>query len=46
MRYGLLGQERFPRFDEVFTSFGAVLDLRRLHGKSIGVAHEQQPASC
>ncbi|MGB8294776.1 MAG: DNA N-6-adenine-methyltransferase [Polyangia bacterium] len=33
------------RFDEVFTSFGAVLDLRRLHGKSIGVAHEQQPAS-
>ncbi len=28
------------RFDDVFTPFGAVLDLRRLHGKSIGTRQD------
>lgn len=30
------------RFDEVFTPFGAVLDLRDLQGKPVGVAREER----
>jgi hypothetical protein len=30
----------FSRFEEVFLPFGAVVDLRRLHGKALGVSEE------
>ena len=29
--------ERYPRFEEVFIKYGAVLDLRHLHNRAIGI---------
>jgi hypothetical protein len=33
----------FARFDDVFLKFGAVVDLRDLHGKTIGVSPADAP---
>jgi len=32
--------EHFEQFEAVFLPFGAVIDLRTLHGKNIGMAHQ------
>lgn len=32
--------EHIERFEDIFLPFGAVVDLRRLHGKAVGVAHD------
>ncbi len=31
--------EHIERFEDIFLPFGAVVDLRRLHGKAVGMAH-------
>ncbi len=32
--------EHIERFEDIFLPFGAVVDLRRLHGKAVGMAHD------
>ncbi len=33
--------EHIERFEDIFLPFGAVVDLRRLHGKPVGMAHDR-----